>query len=144
MAVFFGFVGVLVISQPSPGEVNIGVLAAIGSAIGAAIVSVWIRRLSSSEKSVTIGFYYNLTGTVICLSLLSLGGWTEIQNSDLILLVSFAVCCGLQQWFMTISFRYAEASLLAPFDYLAMVFAAIAGIVIWNEIPSLAIALSVR
>ena len=38
---------------------------------------------------------------------------------------------------MTISFRYAEASLLAPFEYLAMVFAAVVGFVFWNEIPVL-------
>jgi LPXTG-motif cell wall-anchored protein len=38
---------------------------------------------------------------------------------------------------LTISFRYAEASLLAPFEYLAMVFAAIVGYVFWEEVPVL-------
>ena len=43
----------------------------------------------------------------------------------------------MQQWLLTISFRYAEASLLAPFEYLAMVFAAIVGYVFWEEVPVL-------
>ena len=35
------------------------------------------------------------------------------------------------------SFRYAEASLLAPYEYLAMVFAAIVGYAFWGEVPVL-------
>ena len=38
---------------------------------------------------------------------------------------------------LNISFRYAEASLLAPFEYLAMVFAAVLGYVFWGEVPVL-------
>jgi len=53
------------------------------------------------------------------------------------LLVGFGLGCGLQQWLLTVSFRYAQASLLAPFEYLAMVFAAIVGFVFWHEIPTL-------
>jgi LPXTG-motif cell wall-anchored protein len=41
----------------------------------------------------------------------------------------------MQQWLLTVSFRYAEASLLAPFEYLAMVFAAFVGFVFWDEVP---------
>jgi len=54
-----------------------------------------------------------------------------------LLLIAFALGCGLQQWLLTVSFRYAEASLLAPFEYLAMVFAAIVGYAFWGEIPVL-------
>ena len=54
-----------------------------------------------------------------------------------VLLAVFGLGCGLQQWLLTVSFRYAEASLLAPFEYLAMVFAAIAGFAFWGEIPLL-------
>ena len=64
-------------------------------------------------------------------------GWLLPRAEDALLLVGFALGCGLQQWCLTVSFRYAQASLLAPFEYLAMVFAAIVGFVFWNEVPVL-------
>ena len=59
-------------------------------------------------------------------------GWLTPRLEDAWLLIGFALGCGLQQWLLTVSFRYAEASLLAPFEYLAMVFAAIVGFVFWS------------
>ena len=53
------------------------------------------------------------------------------------MLLVFSVLCGAQQWLLTISFRYAEASLLAPFEYPAMIFAAVIGYLFWGEIPVL-------
>ena len=56
IAVFVGFFGVILIAQPGGASWNIGVAAAVTSAVMAALVSIWLRRLSSSEKSATIAF----------------------------------------------------------------------------------------
>jgi drug/metabolite transporter (DMT)-like permease len=137
IAVILGFVGVLLIARPQAQSWDIGVLAALGSAFGGAIVAIWLRKLSSSEKSVAIGIYYNGLGSLFCLGWVLLAGWLEPRGGDISLLVGFGLGCGLQQWLLTVSFRYAQASLLAPFEYLAMVFAAIVGFVFWGEIPTL-------
>lgn len=137
LAVIAGFIGVLLIAQPGGAGWNIGVAAGAGSAVTAAIVAIWLRRLSSSEKSATVGIYYNSSGTLICLAwVLSTGAVMPVGIDWLILLVFGFLCCG-QQWLLTISFRYAEASLLAPFEYLAMIFAALMGYVFWSEVPVL-------
>ena len=137
VAVLTGFVGVLLIAQPGGPGWNIGVAAAIGSAVTAAFVAIWLRRLSDGERSVTIGIYYNSTGVIVCL--LWMISTTTMQSPlvDWPLWLLFGLCCGGQQWLLTISFRYAEASLLAPFEYLAMIFAAIVGYLFWGEIPVL-------
>ena len=136
LAVIAGFIGVLLIAQPGGAGWSIGVAAAAGSAVTAAIVAIWLRRLSSSERSVTIGTYYNSTGTLLCLAwLLLLGDAVMPQGMQWPFLLLFGLFCAAQQWLLTISFRYAEASLLAPFEYLAMIFAAIVGFVFWGEIP---------
>ena len=59
------------------------------------------------------------------------------QGIDLLMFLVFGIMCAGQQWLLTISFRYAEASLLAPFEYLAMIFAAIVGFVFLGEVPVL-------
>ncbi|MFT5220240.1 MAG: drug/metabolite transporter (DMT)-like permease [Gammaproteobacteria bacterium] len=136
-AVIGGFAGVLLIARPDVSGVSPGVLAAIASAIFGALVAIWLRKLSSSEKSVTIGVYYNCLGTLFCILWVLTGDWVAPQSENWLLFLVFALMCGLQQWWLTISFRYAEASLLAPFEYLAMVFAAIVGYVFWQEVPVL-------
>jgi LPXTG-motif cell wall-anchored protein len=114
LAVFTGFFGVLLIARPQAGSWDIGVVAAAASAFTGALVAIWLRKLSSSENPVAIGTYYNNLGSLVCLVWVLMTGWL-----------------------LTISFRYAEASLLAPFEYLAMVFAAIVGYVFWEEVPVL-------
>ena len=136
-AVIVGFIGVLLIARPEAGSWDVGVLAAAASALTGALVAIWLRKLSSSEKSVTIGVYYNSLGCLVCLLWMLMSGWMIPRGDDLWLFLAFGLGCGMQQWLLTISFRYAEASLLAPFEYLAMVFAAVVGFVFWGEIPVL-------
>jgi len=137
LAVISGFIGVLLIAQPGGAGWNIGVAAATGSAVTAAVVAIWLRRLSASERSVTIGIYYNTTGALVCGVWTILGVTVMPPIADWPLWALFGLLCGGQQWLLTISFRYAEASLLAPFEYLAMIFAAIIGFVFWGEVPVL-------
>lgn len=137
LAVVAGFIGVLLIAQPGGSGMSIGVLAAIASAVTAALVAIWLRRLSSSEKSSTIGVYYNSLGTLVCVAWVMVSGGVMPLPGDWSIWLVFGLFCAGQQWLLTISFRYAEASLLAPFEYMAMVFAAIIGYVYWGEIPVL-------
>lgn len=137
LAVIAGFAGVLLIARPVADGWDIGVVAAAGSALTGALVAIWLRKLSSSEHPAAIGIYYNNLGCLLCLAWVLLSGWLTPRGADLWLFLAFGLGCGLQQWLLTISFRYAEASLLAPYEYLAMVFAAIVGYVFWGEVPVL-------
>lgn len=137
LAVLVGFAGVLLIARPEADSWDIGVAAAAASAFTGALVAIWLRRLGHTENPATIGIYYNGLGTLLCLGWVLLSGWVTPDGADLGLFLGFGLGCGLQQWLLTVSFRYAEASLLAPYEYLAMVFAAIVGFLFWGEIPVL-------
>jgi drug/metabolite transporter (DMT)-like permease len=135
LAVSTGFAGVLLIARPEAGSLNLGVAAAAASAFTGALVTIWLRKLSHTEHPLAIGIFYNSLGSLACLAWVLASGWLAPRGSELWLFLGFGLGCGLQQWLLTISFRYAEASLLAPFEYLAMVFAAVVGYVFWGEIP---------
>jgi drug/metabolite transporter (DMT)-like permease len=137
LAVLAGFVGVLLIARPTADGWDIGVAAAAGSAFSGALVAIWLRKLATSEQPATIGIYYNNLGFLLCLAWVLMSGWLMPRGADMWLFLGFGLGCGLQQWLLTVSFRYAEASLLAPYEYLAMVFAAIVGYVFWGEVPVL-------
>jgi drug/metabolite transporter (DMT)-like permease len=140
-AVLIGFLGVLLIAQPTGASWgaswNVGTLAAVGSAFFGAFVCIWLRRLSISEKPLTITIYYNGTGMLLLGGWTLATGWVWPQGLDVLWLVGLGLIASLQQYLFTVSYRYAEASLLAPFEYCLLVFAAVIGFVFWGEIPAL-------
>ena len=71
---------------------------------------------------------------MVCLLWVLKSGGIIPGTSDWPFLMIFGLMCGLQQWSLNVAFRFAEASAIAPFAYLAVVFAAIAGYVFWQEI----------
>ena len=142
-AVIIGFIGVMVICWPglaagSAGDIawHIGIPAAIGSAVGGALVNIYLRKLSDTENALTSSLYYNTAGTLIFLVWVGVAGGTPLTGSDMILLVALGLLAGVQQFSLATAFRYAEASYLTPFEYLILVFAAAAGYFVWGEIPA--------
>lgn len=136
MAALFGFVGVFLIANPGGHGLSPGTLAAIGSAVFGALVMVWIRRLSVVDAAVTIAIIYNSAGAAVGLIWLLLSGWQLDFNINLLVMISIGLIAGFQQFLMTSSFRYAEASFLAPFEYSLLIFAAGIGWLFWGEVPT--------
>ena len=143
-AVALGLVGVMIVIWPrlsldadTLGTAGtIGALMVLGASILRALVQIHIRTLVKTEHTAAIVFYFSLTATV--LSLLSLPfGWVIPSTTDLILLVSAGLVGGIAQILVTSSYRFAGASMLAPFDYASLIFAAIIGYFIFAEVPTL-------
>ncbi len=140
-AVAAGFAGVLLMLEPHGGVraifghgLSAGALLALGGALCSAFVVVFIRQMSATEKSETIVFYFMLTGTVVGAATML---WDAVAPTQT--MTFWLVLCGLLggigQICMTYSYRYAEPSLLAPFDYAAMVWAVLLGLVLFAEVP---------
>ena len=139
IAAGLGFLGVLAIVQPGFSDSGIGLYAAFGSAILFSIVMVWIRKLNHTEHPLCISFYYNLTGTIIFLIWTFLTGFSSIwvfdfQSMGFLILLGFTGAS--QQILLSYSFRYADTSLLAPFEYLCLPLSFLIGFILWNEIPN--------
>jgi drug/metabolite transporter (DMT)-like permease len=140
-AVAVGFAGVLLMIQPHGGLLSIfarslsaGAALALGGAFLSAFVVVFIRQMSTTERSETIVFYFMLTCSVA--GAVSMIWFFTPLTPGLTAWLSLAgVLGGIGQICMTFSYRYAEPSLLAPFDYIAMVWAVLLGYFVFGEIP---------
>jgi drug/metabolite transporter (DMT)-like permease len=140
-AVLMGFAGVLVMIQPHGGLVHI---AARGFSIGAglallaalltALVVVFIRQMSATERSETIVFYFMATCSVAGAVTIPFSHVT-LSETQIAWLICSGLVGGIAQILMTYCYRYAEPSLLAPFDYMAMLWAAALGYLIFEEVP---------
>ena len=144
-AVMIGFVGVLVMLWP---YLNVGALVtarSTASTVGAACAitaaftnagaTIQTRRLTDSETTASIVFYFSLICTLAGLVSLPFA-WHAPSAPELTALIAIGVIGGLSHIFLTESYRYAPASVVAPFDYMALLWAFFFGYVLFGEIPS--------
>lgn len=143
-AVAVGFVGVVVMVSPhlelggvARGSVSgwligagFGLLAA-GCGAGA---SIQVRRLTQTEPTGAIVLYFTLLTTALGAATIVLG-WKVPGLRDAALLVAIGILGGIGQILMTQSFRYADASLIAPFDYTTMIWAFLLGWFVFGQLP---------
>lgn len=135
-AVLAGFVGVLIMARPIPGQMNmVGVSLGILSALGAAGAMVAIRQIADTERGATIVFYFTLGGVLMGLAGSAVFGWMTPDPLTLGMLVLGGLIGGVGQLFLTEALRQAPVGVIAPFDYTQLVWASVLGLVIWGELP---------
>jgi len=141
-AVIAGFLGVLVMLAPhldvdrsaANAAAVTGALLGLAGAFFSACSTVQTRALTRSETTSSIVLYFSLICAVAGLCTLPFG-WLTPSWDELAALVAIGVFGGLAHIFLTESYRLAEASLVAPFDYTSMLWALLLGFVVFNELP---------
>ncbi|WP_268878285.1 DMT family transporter [Mesobaculum littorinae] len=143
-AVALGLVGVLIVLSPrltvlSGGAVEaadaVGALAVLGAAVLAALAQVFVRQMVRTETTASIVFYFSITGTVLSLATLPFG-WVVPSPGVLALLIGAGLLGGTGQICVTSSYRFADASLVAPFDYTSILLALAIGYGVFGEVPT--------
>jgi len=144
-AVALGLVGVLIVLAPRltllEGETvatgaAVGAVLVLMGAVCAALAQIYIRKLVQFEQTSAIVFYFSITATVLSLVTLPFG-WVWPSGQEAMLLILAGVFGGLGQIFLTSCYRFADASVVAPFDYASMLFALGIGYFIFDEVPTL-------
>ena len=143
-AVLVGFVGVIIMASPHMGEgfttdgAGVGLLFGLANAVLVAFTMIFIRMMSGVESALAITTYFQLTCTVVSGLTLPFV-WVTPSSSSLMLLIGLGILGGIGQLLMTNGYRYAPASTLANFDYVAMIWAILFGWLFFGELPVAAI-----
>jgi drug/metabolite transporter (DMT)-like permease len=112
-----------------------GAACAVSAAASNSCAVIQTRRLIDSETTSSIVFYFSLICTF--LSLLSLPFvWRTPGAGEFAALAATGVLGGLSHLLLTESYRHAPASVVAPFDYVSLLWAFFFGFVLFGEIPS--------
>ena len=143
-AVLIGFGGVIVMLIP---HLDIGRYAAIGGAAAAAgsmfaVIAAFCnagtviqtRRLTQSETTSSIVFYFSLVCAIAGALTLPFA-WHSPTPRELAALIALGVLGGFAHILLTESYRYAAASVVAPFDYSSMLWALLLGYWLFGELP---------
>lgn len=143
-AVVIGLVGVLVIVAPRltlfahgwpAGGEGLGVATALAAALASACAMLLVRRLVQVEATLTVVFWFTAISAIMGLGSLPFG-WVGLDAAGVALLVTTGLLGGVGQILLTESYRHADASTIAPFEYASMVFAIAAGYFLFGEVPT--------
>ena len=143
-SVVLGLTGVLIVLSPRltvSSDSHAGTAEAFGAmvvlcgALFAALAQVFVRKLILTEKTATIVFYFSTTSTLLSLITIPFG-WVTPTLLQTTLLVTAGLLGGAGQILLTASYREADASLVAPFDYASMLFALVIGYFAFGEVPT--------
>jgi drug/metabolite transporter (DMT)-like permease len=141
--VALGLLGVMIVLSPRLSVIDggagyreaLGAMLVLASAVFAALAQVFVRKLVMTEKTPAIVFWFSVTASVLALTTLPFG-WVWPTAGEAALLVTAGLLGGVGQILLTSSYREADASLVAPFDYASMIFALLIGYVVFDEVPT--------
>ena len=131
-AVLIGFVGILLILQPTTGFVDLGTIYAFIAVVTYALLSLTSRKLANKETTYNLSFYMFIGPTLV-------GGvgssisWVTPTAEAWILFIACGVLGGAGFIFFNLAYQKAEASLLASFEYTGLIWASIAGYYLFAE-----------
>lgn len=135
LAVVVAFLGVLVVIQPGGEVFQWASLLILGSAICYALYQIFTRRVAGHDPPETSAVYSALVGTLV-MSIVVPFVWTDLHSwSDAVLLLSLGILGGLGHYCVARAMTYAQASVLAPFQYWQMVGSVIVGYVLSGLLP---------
>lgn len=135
-ATFVGFVGVMVMMRPGSGAIDPIALIAVGSALTFAIANVLIRMMSTTEPTYRMLFYYHIGGVLILVAP-AIWVWKTPVGVEWLLLVAIGVLTttGMVCYFR--AFSAGEANAVGPAENMRLIYAALFGFFIFQEIPSI-------
>jgi len=134
-AVVLGFIGVLVAIEPTGEGDWISYGYCLLGSLSYAVLFIAGRWLSKTETVISLVFFFNLSLAVFATGLAS-SQWIPLQTSDYAPLLLFTLLAMVGHICITQAFSRADAALIAPLEYTALIWAVLWGYVIWGDVPS--------
>jgi len=136
LATAAGLLGVLIILRPGTGAFHAAAFFPIVSALCWAVTLIMTRMMSGREHAITTMTYSSIAGLCV-LSALVPFTWVAPSWHDILFGILIGVASTAGQWIVVLAFRYADASVLAPFSYSQLVWVSILGFLIFGEVPDI-------
>jgi drug/metabolite transporter (DMT)-like permease len=136
LATAVGLFGVLVILRPGTSAFHPAAFFPLASALGWACTLIMTRMMSGRERAATTMAYSSIAGVCILTALVPLV-WVTPNWHGILLGVFIGIASTAGQWIVVLAFRYADASVLAPFSYTQLLWVSILGFLVFGEVPDI-------
>ena len=124
----------IIILRPGTGAFHPAAFFPLVSALAWACTLIMTRMMSGTERAITMMTYSSIAGVCI-LSALVPFVWVTPTWHDIAFGIFIGVASTAGQWIVVLAFRYADASVLAPFSYTQLLWVSVLGFLIFGEVP---------
>jgi drug/metabolite transporter (DMT)-like permease len=129
-----GFLGVLIVARPGSEVFSPAMLIALLGSFLIADVAVLVKKLSVTDRNVTIMFYFAVITTLVA-AVPAYFVWQVPLGIEWPLLIFVGAAASLGQYCTLRALRIAEATAVMPFDYTRLLFAGVFGYFFFGEVP---------
>lgn len=136
LAVGTGFVGVLLIVQPSAAGFNAYALLCLAGTLFHAGRDLLTRRIPQSVPSVLITLATAIAVTLLSGAITALQGWQPMTARHGFLLATASIFLCVGYYLIIVGMRTGEMSVIAPFRYSGLLFALVLGWAVWGDVPN--------
>lgn len=134
-ALGFGFLGILIITQPGKSHIPVlGVAVGLIAAFLVALLSIMIKDLNRTERPLAIVFWFSLLSSPMMAVFLPFT-MTEHDPTGWALLFAMGLSGAIGQILLTLALRYGAVSAVIVMDYTGLVWATLFGWLIWDHLP---------
>jgi len=133
-AVVIGVVGVIIIMRPGD-DFDLTMLLPLGASVCYALYQLVTRAIAAEDDPFTTMFWTPVFG-IVAASILMIFFWQNPSTAGWVWLVCSGFTAGAGQFLLIVAFSRSEASLLAPFGYSTLLWAILAGILVFGNHPS--------
>jgi drug/metabolite transporter (DMT)-like permease len=136
IAIFIGFIGVLIILRPTSSIFDSKALLPLIAAFMLGLYQVVTKKVSEYDTNETSLFYTSIIGMIIMI-LLAFNFWTPVDSSSYIMFLSIGIFFSLGLYLQIIALSKARASIIQPFHYTLIFWAIILGYIFYDDVPDL-------
>ena len=136
IALFIGFASTLIILQPGAEIISFGAILVLFASLSWAGSMIALKKLSNTESSLTSTLYLVLVLTPVTF-IFAFPHLNALGLEQIIWLVEVAITSTMAQYFLSESLKNGDASAVAPYDFSRLIWAAIFGYILFDEVPNI-------
>ena len=134
IAIFFGFLGVLIIMRPGLSVFDPKSLIPLTAAFILSLYQIVTRKVSETDKPETSLFYTSIIG-IMLMSVLMPFYWYPMQSFSYYLFIGVGLFFALGIYFQIIALTFTRASVVQPFHYTLILWAIVLGYIFYDDVP---------
>ncbi len=134
MAVVVGFIGTLIMLRPGSSDFSFASVAILIAAFCYACQAISARYLTT-ESMLSLSMYIVAGPMIISIGLMNSENWLLPDTKGWVLFGAAGICSVIAWVGFINGYRGSSPAILAPFEYTALIGGAIAGYLIWDEVP---------
>jgi len=136
VAIFIGFIGVLIIMRPGLSIFDPKSLIPLAGAFFLSIYQIVTRKASAKDSTETSLFYTSIVGIVL-MGIIGYSFWQPLMNYSILFFIAIGIFFSLGLYFQIIALSMARAGIIQPFHYTLIFWAIILGSIFYDDFPDI-------